>query len=453
MHFSLATILAVLPLLVSAAPTTQKPRVTIPLNKHTNVYRSDGSVDIEVLKLQAAHSVAYVISPFNPCERSLTCHIVRSFADSRSTSATPVNATPSPSASRISFTVGLKREVAQDPLTDEHSQLWMGTISVGTPPVQYTVDFDTGSSDLFLPGKNCDSTCSGHTPYDPSASSTSTDLGTPFSLSYGDGSTVSGEQYTDTVTIAGLTATNQTLGAANEYSSGFDSSNFPADGLMGMGFQSISVYNAPPVFQSLVAEGQTDSPVFAMKLTASGSELSLGGLNSDLYTGDVTYVPVSQQGYWQTSFDALNVGGKKVVGSTSCIVDSVRSHYYILTPLADIFLQGTTLVIGDTTNVAAFYKKIPGAQDASSTVGAGFYTFPCNSTLPAVSFTIGGKDFPMTQSLNFGQVSSGSTDCVGSIVADSSIGSQFWILGDAFMTNYYTVFDVGNSQVGFATLA
>jgi hypothetical protein len=62
MHFSLATILVVVPLLVSAAPTTQKPRVTIPLRKHTNIYRSDGSVNTEALKLQAAHSVAYVIS-------------------------------------------------------------------------------------------------------------------------------------------------------------------------------------------------------------------------------------------------------------------------------------------------------------------------------------------------------------------------------------------------------
>lgn len=60
MHFSLATILAVIPLLVSAAPTTQKPRVTIPLSKRTNVYRSDGSVDIDALKLHAAHSTAYV---------------------------------------------------------------------------------------------------------------------------------------------------------------------------------------------------------------------------------------------------------------------------------------------------------------------------------------------------------------------------------------------------------
>jgi len=413
MHFSLATILAVVPLLVSAVPTAQKPRITIPLNKRTNVYRSDGSVNIENLKLQAAHSTAKIIRGFKTYELN--------------------------SGQRHPLSLGItdfKRAVAEDPLTDEQSQLWIGSISVGTPPVQYTVDFDTGSSDLFLPGPNCDSTCSGHTVYNPASSSTSQDLGVPFSLQYGDGSTVSGEEFTDTVSIAGLTATNQTLGAASQYSSGFESANFPADGLMGMGFQSISVYNAPPVFQSLVAAGQTDSPVFAMKLAATGSELTLGGLNAALYTGDVTFVPVTQQGYWQTTFDSLNVAGQSVVGSTPCIVDS-----------------GTTLVIGDTTNVAAFYQQIPGAQDASATLGAGFYTFPCDSTLPAVSFTIGGQDFPMTQSLNFGPVSQGSNDCVGSIIGDSSIGNTFWILGDAFITNYYTVFDVGNSQVGFATLA
>jgi cathepsin D len=144
-------------------------------------------------------------------------------------------------------------------------------------------------------------------------------------LAYGDGSTVSGNQFTDSVKIAGLTATKQTLGAATKYSSGFESPGFPADGLMGMGFQSISDYNAPPVFQSLVSAGQTSQSVFAFKLAESGSELTLGGLNADLYTGTPVYTPVTQEGYWQISFTNAKVGTTQVVGQTSAIVDSVSS--------------------------------------------------------------------------------------------------------------------------------
>ncbi len=65
MHFSLATILAVFPLLVLSTPTTQKPRLTIPLKKRTDVYHSDGSINIEALKLQVARTTAYAISLFN----------------------------------------------------------------------------------------------------------------------------------------------------------------------------------------------------------------------------------------------------------------------------------------------------------------------------------------------------------------------------------------------------
>lgn len=60
MHFPIATILAVLPLLASATPIAQSPRVTVPLTKRTNVFHRDGSVNIEVLKTQAAAASAYV---------------------------------------------------------------------------------------------------------------------------------------------------------------------------------------------------------------------------------------------------------------------------------------------------------------------------------------------------------------------------------------------------------
>jgi cathepsin D len=127
---------------------------------------------------------------------------------------------PHPLAGGIKTTS--KRAAGGVSLTDASNFLWYGSIQIGTPavtftgmtlssgeirvsnPVWYTVDFDTGSSDLFVPSTSCGSSCVGHQRYNPSDSSTAQDREETFSLTYGDGSTVSGEQFTDVVSIAGL---------------------------------------------------------------------------------------------------------------------------------------------------------------------------------------------------------------------------------------------------------
>ena len=274
----------------------------------------------------------------------------------------------------------------------------------------FKVDFDTGSSDLFLPGPDCDSTCSGHTTYDTSSSSTAEDQGQTFSLSYGDGSTVSGEVYQDTVTIAGLTATSQAVGAASQYSSGFESSNFPPDGLMGMAFKEISEYNSDPVFQTLVDQGQVSDAVFGFTLLDSGAELYLGGTDSSKFSGDLTYTPVTTQGYWQINFGGITTGSdsdfKKRDDSISGIVDT-----------------GTTLIYGDSSTVSSIYSSISGSQDASSTAGSGTYTIPCDSVPDNLSVVIEGVEFPISaDTFSLGPISSGSSDCLGGLVADDSMG-------------------------------
>ncbi|KAG2748322.1 acid protease [Suillus brevipes Sb2] len=315
------------------------------------------------------------------------------------------------------------------PLIDDSNINWIGAIQAGTPLQTFTMDFDTGSADLFLPGTSCGNACGGKERYNPSASSSSQPLGTTFQVTYGDGSGAAGNVYKDTISLAGFKATAQTFGVATN-ATGFSQEKF--DGLMGMSFKSLSNFAADPVFDTLVSQGAVPESVFAFKLASSGSELRVGGVNSALYKGSFTYTPVTEKAYWQINGDGMGVNGKTVVKKFSAIVDS-----------------GSSLILGASSQVKQLY-----AATNATEVDKGVYALPCNA-MPHVSITLGGKSIPISaESFNLGPVDSSGKTCIGAIQASDSLGSSFqWILGDVFMRNVYIVFDVGHTRVGFADLA
>lgn len=409
MRLPLGSLLA-LPLLASASPTPESG-TRIALQKRARIMNADGTVNADALRKQLAYATAKTRRGFVAYEKNTGAKH-------------PLDSAKGTTA---------RRDTGSVPLVDYSRELWYGQIAVGTPPQTYTVDFDTGSSDLFLPGPNCSANCAGHKVYDPARSATAADAHRGFSLMYGDGSSVTGEQYSDTVSVAGLTATNQRLGAAKTYSAGFSTDAFPADGLLGLAYAHISSYAAPPVFASLVAQRAAAQPRFAFKLAADGAELFLGGADARLYTGPFAYAPVTHQGYWQVDVQSAAVNGTRAVGRLDAIVDT-----------------GTTLVVGDEVAVRALYAKIPGARDATLSVGMGFFTVPCDA-IPTVGLTFAGTTFDISPAaFNLGRVSPGAPDCVGGIVAANQ---QFWIVGDVFLQNVYTVFDMGSNRVGFAHLS
>lgn len=83
-------------------------------------------------------------------------------------------------------------------LTDQEDDLeWTGNVTVGTPGKSFIINFDTGSSDLWVPSSLCKN-CDYKALYNHTESSTSSAKSGTFSIHYGDNSFASGTPYTDT---------------------------------------------------------------------------------------------------------------------------------------------------------------------------------------------------------------------------------------------------------------
>ncbi|KAK9268692.1 hypothetical protein L1049_000452 [Liquidambar formosana] len=217
---------------------------------------------------------------------------------------------------------------------------YFGEIAIGTPPQKFTVIFDTGSSNLWVPSAKCyfSIACYFHSKYKSSRSSTYKKNGKSADIHYGTGA-ISGFFSQDHVTVGDLVVENQEfIEATREPSITFLVAKF--DGILGLGFQEISVGNSVPVWYNMVNQGLVKEPVFSFWFNRNadeeeGGEIVFGGVDPDHYKGEHTYVPVTQKGYWQFDMGDVLVGGKTTgfcASGCSAIADS-----------------GTSLLVGPTT--------------------------------------------------------------------------------------------------------
>lgn len=319
------------------------------------------------------------------------------------------------------------------PLGNYLNVQYFADISLGTPPQNFKVVLDTGSSNLWVPGSECNSiACFLHTKYDSSASSSYKKNGSEFEIRYGSGS-VSGYISQDTLTIGDLTIPKQDFGeTTNEPGLAFAFGKF--DGILGLGYDTIAVNHIVPPFYNALNAGLLDEPVFSFKLgDADKNEegvFTLGGIDDSAYSGKLTYLPVRRKAYWEVQFDAISLGSETAeLEGTGAVVDT-----------------GTSLI-----TLPSGLAEIINAQIGAKKGWNGQYSVECDTraSLPDLTFNLHGYNFSLSSYEYILEVSGSCISAITPMDFPEPVG-PLSIVGDAFLRKYYSVYDFGNTAVGLA---
>ncbi|XP_048661683.1 LOW QUALITY PROTEIN: gastricsin-like [Marmota marmota marmota] len=213
------------------------------------------------------------------------------------------------------------------------------------------------------------------------------------------------------------------------------------DGIMGLAYPALSAGGATTALQGMLRVDALSSPMFSVYLSNQGGSedggaVIFGGVDESLYTGQIFWAPVTRELYWQIGIEEFYVG-EEASGwcSQGCqaMVDT-----------------GTSLLTVPQQYLSSLLQAI-GAQEDEY----GQFFVNCNDVqnLPTFTFVINGVQFPLPPSANILNENGYCSVGLEATYMSSGNGQPFWILGDVFLRSYYSVFDMANNRVGFATAA
>lgn len=309
----------------------------------------------------------------------------------------------------------------------------------------FNVIIDTGSFHTWVYDKDCQ--CSPQKFFDIDDSTSGVRTGGRFEIGYTTGA-VEGEVVEDTFRFCGFKS-RQRFGLADKVDSTF--AHFPIDGILGLPAQDTDPNHFPGVVSNLLSQNLISTPMFGINLgqesdSSDEGSLTIGGIDSTKYQGDINYIPLSihdssgninkaspgESHLWEIELGGAYIDGFQIDfgGSRTGIVDT-----------------GTTLLVMSPSDALKFHGYIQNTQ----TDGTNF-VIPCNTSFTFqlefnnVKYSIKPENYV---GANF------TDDSKNSLCISNVQGIQFendrWILGDVFLKNVYSVYDMNTSQVGFAS--
>uniref|UniRef100_H0XP70 Peptidase A1 domain-containing protein n=1 Tax=Otolemur garnettii TaxID=30611 RepID=H0XP70_OTOGA len=329
------------------------------------------------------------------------------------------------------------KKVTYESLRNYLDLAYVGLITIGTPPQTFKVVFDTGSADLWVPSVFCKTpSCDIHQRFNPWRSSTfklPPGPVRPVKLRYGSGD-ILGVVAQDTLKIGDLEDVDQAF-VLSTWEDHVFGAFAPFDGILGLGYPDGVQAGGTPVFDNIWKKGLITANFFAFYLTSrgkAGSMLILGDVDHSYYSGELRWVPVTKQQYWQIAMDRISVNGIIIACHNGCqaILDT-----------------GTSFVNGPYEDVLNIQNVIRAHHTFID-----MYVSDCNTIthLPDVVFVIGGINYPVPSRSYIRKDAFGFCVSTFNSFSDYLFTSKTWILGDVFLREYFSVYDRANNRVGLA---
>jgi len=247
---------------------------------------------------------------------------------------------------------GLINAVGTEPFVDYDSYEFLGTISFGTPPQPFLVEFKWNTNDLWVMGPEAEvDSVDGYPPkhrFLGNHSSTYVDTGVRFTNFYGD---AGGELANDTLTF-GAAQIPVTFGVADVVA---DTYAYDwVEGEMGM---SIAPNASAPLNQILQ---NLNAPIISIYLNRNWNDsingtgqLTLGDVDTTNCYPDYAYAPTTSTDDWQIMVDSLSYGNLTQNVSRNVFVFKYTNWLTATKSVAD-FIAG---VFGATYNsTSTFYE-------------------------------------------------------------------------------------------------
>ncbi len=371
-------------------------------------------------------------------------------------------------------------------LDQRRQSQYLGQVAFGDPPQTFNVLWDTGSSNTWIWSRRCEThACTSKNRFDDDLSKDYRSIDDQvISVRYGSGS-IDADMGTDTVTIgagrhgeSSIIVHDQTFGQVfDETGMAFDITDM--DGIIGLAFPSMSPTGADPIFDTMMHQGLLERPIFSFAFygkapsatentdpehrvaadtadshdaTGAAAVLTFGGYDAHRFMGDL--VPVSVQGtrYWEVKMLRITVDGRPVLGicdgpgqdGCKVAVDSGTSG--ITAPSGDLGVLNRALRIDprctnfDSLPVLTFEMARAGTSGERPEDVVSLALQPVDYVQRRTAAGWGGLD----------------SDICSSVALALDVPAPrgpLWVLGDAFLRVYYTVFDRGAHTVSFARMA